>query len=118
MNYNLDLNDRPFQAIKNGKKKIETRTLVPHNMTPYSEMKKGDTLTFSNETTKEVMVVDILRVTNYKDIPTLLAKEGQENVMSYDASYEEAVVSWDTLRGYTEGIKKYGIWAIEVKPVD
>lgn len=41
--------------------------------------------------------------------------EGQENCVSYDAPREDAIASYDQLRGYTEGIKQYGIWAIEVK---
>lgn len=118
MNYNLDLNDRPFQALKIGKKKIETRTKVPQNMIAYEEMRPGDTITFEHEDSKEKMVMEIVRVRHYKNIPDLLDAEGQENVMSYDAPREEAIVSWDKLTGYTKGMKKYGIWAIEVKHTD
>lgn len=58
MNYDFDLNSLPFESIKSGKKKIETRTKVPHNMTPYEKILKGDILTFTHEKTKEVMIVE------------------------------------------------------------
>ncbi len=109
MNHDLQLNDMPFNAIKSGKKKIETRTKTPPLMRNYEEWKAGDTITFTNSANNEVMKVEILGVRHYKDIPDLLDAEGQENVMSYDTTREEAIVSWDKLQGYTEGIKKYGI---------
>ena len=117
MNYKLELNELPFEAIKSGKKKVETRTKVPHNMTPYEEMRSGDTITFIKSSTGEEMVVMITEVSHYQDVATMLGSEGQENVMSYEASTEEAIKSYASLSGYPEGIKKYGIWAIKIKPL-
>lgn len=117
MNYKLDLIDLPFRALQNGRKKIETRTKVPENMTLYEEMKKGDTISFEHEDTKEKMTMVIVGVRHYKNVSDLLDAEGQENVMSYDATREDAIASWDKLTGYTEGIKQYGIWAIEMKSI-
>lgn len=118
MIYKLELNDLPFEAIKSGRKKIETRTKVPHNMTSYEEMKKGDQILFTKASSGEEMMVEILGVRHYKDVESLLDEEGQENVMSYETSRDEAVKSWNKLTGYTEGIKKYGIWGIEVRVLD
>lgn len=116
MDWNLELNDMPFDAIKSGKKNRETRTKVSHNMTPYEEMKPGDRIIFTRKTTQEKMSVDILGVRHYPDVASMFDAEGQDNCMSYDAPRNEAITSYDQLKGYTEGIKQYGIWAIEVKP--
>ena len=42
MKYILDLNDRPFKAIKAGTKKIEGRTPTSWDKTPYDELQKCD----------------------------------------------------------------------------
>lgn len=117
MDWHLELNDMPFDAIKRGKKSRETRTKVPHNMTEYEEMKPGDRIIFTRKSDKEKMVCEILAVRHYPDVASMFDAEGQENCMSYDAPKEEAIASYDQLRGYTDGIKEYGIWAIEVKPI-
>lgn len=116
MNYNLELNDLPFEAIKSGKKKIETRTKTEHNdFMDYDQMKPGDILTFTKSSTGEKLTTEILGVRHYSDVASMFDAEGQENCMSYDAPRDEAIKSYDKLTGYTEGIKKYGIWAIEIK---
>lgn len=114
MDWHLELNDMPFDAIKTGKKTRETRTKVPHNMTPYEEMKPDDNIIFTRKTDKEKMICEILGVRHYPDVASMFDAEGQDNCMSYDASRDEAIASYDQLRDYTEGIKQYGIWAIEV----
>jgi len=98
-------------------RKQETRTKVPHNMTPYEEMKPGDRVVFTRKTDQGKMVVEILGARHYKNVAEMLDAEGQDNCMSYDAPRDKAITSYDQLRGYTEGIKQYGIWAIEVKPI-
>lgn len=118
MNYFLTLNDMPFQAIRNGRKKIETRTIVEEYESPdYRQMKEGDELTFENIQTKERFTVKILGVRHYPDVATMFDVEGQENCMSYDAPRIEAIDSYNKLTGYTKGIKKNGIYAIEIKPL-
>jgi ASC-1-like (ASCH) protein len=116
MNYYFHLNNGPFKAIKNGKKKIETRIQTEHHpKLQFEGMKPGEKIIFNTDEGDE-MTTEIIKVRHYQDIATLLDEEGQENVMSFDCSREEALVSWNTLTGYEEGIKKFGIWAIEVKP--
>lgn len=118
MNYYFNLNDRPFEAIKSGKKKIETRIQTEgHPKEEFEKMKPGEQMIFTKKSSGEKMVTEIIKVRHYKNIAELLDSEGQENVMSYDCTREEALVSWDSLKGYKEGIKNYGIWAIEVKPI-
>jgi ASC-1-like (ASCH) protein len=118
MNYNLDLNDRPFKAIKAGTKKIETRVPTSHYNIPYGELKVGDTFTFTNNVTNEVMKVEILGVRHYPDVRTMLETEGTRNTLSSGLSIPEAVERYNTaFEEYKENIPKYGIYGIEVKPI-
>lgn len=115
MNYNLDLNDRPFQAIKAGTKKIEGRVQKDGDDMRYEEMKQGDTITFTNNVTNESMVCPVLSVTHYKDTRTMLEAEGTRNVLSSGANIEEGIKSYNNLEGYEDRIKRFGIYAIGVK---
>jgi|SRR3989344_4858606 len=116
MTYYFHLNDIPFEAIRSGRKKIETRIQTEnHPKSEFENMKAGEHIEFTKDSTGEKMTVEILGVRRYDDIASLLDNEGQENVMSYDTSREKALVSWNSLAGYEEGIKKYGIWAIEIR---
>src|SRR3989344_7329639 len=96
MDWYLELNDMPFDAIKKGKKNRETRTKVPHNMTPYEEMKPGDRVVFTRKTDQGKMVVEILGTRHYKNVAEMLDAEGQDNCMSYDAP-RKAITSYDQL---------------------
>lgn len=116
MNYNLDLNDRPFKAIKAGTKKIETRVPTSYDETPYVKLKIGDTFTFTNNSTNEVMEVDILGVRHYSDVRIMLETEGTRNTLSSGLGINEAIERYNTVfPEYKENIPRYGIYAIEVK---
>ncbi len=116
MKYFLDLNDKPFQAIKTGKKKVETRTFVEEYESPdYRKMNCGDFLEFENNQTKEKITVEILGARHYPDVASMFDAEGQDNCMSYDAPRDEAIDSYNQLTGYTKGIKENGIYAIEIR---
>jgi len=115
MNYNLGLNDRPFKAIKAGTKKIEGRTPKDENDRRYDEMVAGDTITFTNNVTNEVMKVGVLGVRYYSDVRSMLEAEGTKNVLSSDLNIEGEIESYNSLEGYEERIKKYGIYGIEVR---
>ncbi len=115
MNYDFNLNDRPFCAIKAGTKKIEGRTPRDENDTRYEDMKAGDTITFTNNVTNVQMMCGILSVTHYSDVQSMLKAEGTKNVLSSGGTIEESIQSYNSLGGYEERIKKYGIYAIGVK---
>jgi len=116
MNYDLNLNDRPFKAIKAGTKKIETRVPTSWDKTPYAELKVRDTINFTNNVTGEVMEVEILGVRHYPDVRALLEAEGTRNTLSSGLSISEAIERYDTVfPEYKENIPKFGIYAIEVK---
>lgn len=115
MNYNLNLNGRPFLAIKAGTKKIEGRTKTSKDTFPYSDLVVGDTITFTNKTTGEKMLVDVSGVRHYPNTREMLEAEGVENVLSNDTDIEIGIESYNNLEEYRENIPLYGIWAIEVK---
>lgn len=116
MNYNLDLNDRPFKAIKAGTKKIETRVPTSYDQTPFSELKPGDSFTFTNNETGETLAVEILGVRHYRDVRAMLEAEGTRNNLSSGLGIDEAVERYNTVfQEYKENIPKYGIYAIEIK---
>ena len=118
MNYNLELNDRPFKAIKAGTKKIETRVPTSYDRTPYAKLLPGDTLTFTNNITNEVMRVEILGVRHYSDVRTLLEAEGTRNALSSGLDINGAVERYNTVfEEYKENIPKYGIYGIEIKEI-
>lgn len=121
MNYALGLPERPFRAIQKGTKKVEGRvpnrdyTLPGKNI--YAQMKQGDTITFTNEATKEIMTVDIMYVNHYSDVKTMLEKEGVENVLSGEPKTIAAgIAGYYTLHDYEKNIPLFGIYAIGVKP--
>ncbi len=118
MNYNIDLNDRPFKAIKAGTKRIETRVPTSWDKTPYDKLNVGDTITFTNNSDNETMRVNILGVRNYPDVRSLLEAEGTRNTLSSGLGIEEAIERYNTVfEEYRENIPKFGIYAIEVKLV-
>ena len=115
MNYNLKLNDRPFKAIKAGTKKIEGRTPKDSDDKRYERMIHGDTITFTNNVTNEIITVEVLFVHHYDDAREMLETEGVSNVLSSGGNIEDGIKSYNSLEGYEERIKKYGIYAIEIK---
>jgi ASC-1-like (ASCH) protein len=118
MNYDFNLNDRPFQAIKAGTKKIEGRTPKDENDKKFEQMVAGDTLTFTNKITNEVMKVEVLGVRHYPEVRAMLEAEGTRNVLSSGLDVEGGIKSYNSLEGYEERIKKFGIYGIEVKVIN
>lgn len=117
MNYDLNLNDRPFQAIKVGTKKIEGRTPRDENDSRYEKMNPGDTITFTNNVTSEQLICAILSVDHYSDVRSMLEAKGTKNVLSSGGSIEEGIESYNSLGNYKERIQMYGIYAIGVRPI-
>jgi ASC-1-like (ASCH) protein len=80
-------------------------------------MNTGDTITFTNNVTNEVMRVEILRVQHYLDVRLMLETEGTRNVLSSGLGVEGGIKSYNSLEGYEERIKKFGIYGIEIRPI-
>ena len=115
MNYDMDINDRPFKAIKAGTKKIEGRTPRDENDRRYDQMSAGDTINFTNNVTGEKMTCEVLLIRKYPDVRHMLEAEGTKNVLSSGLDIEGGIKSYNSLEGYEERIKKFGIYAIGVK---
>ena len=118
MKISLGLPNRPFNAIKNGTKKVEGR-VTTSDTNKYKDLESGDIITFTNEDTGEIMDVNIKFVHHYKDTRSMLETEGVENVLSGEPkTIEHGIESYNSFKGYKEGITKNGIYAIGVEPLD
>lgn len=113
MEYTFDTNDRPFKAILAGTKKVEGRTPTNSDKTPYDKLKPEDILTIINNSSGETLKVKIKFIHHYPDAKTMLEIEGPENVLSTELkTVEYGIEIYNSLKGYKEGIKKNGIYAI------
>jgi len=116
MKYILDLNDRPFKAIRAGTKKIEGRTPTSWDKIPYDKLQKGDMLHFINNVTNEEMNTDVLFVHHYSNTKDMLETEGVENVLSSEPkTIKHGIKSYNSHPEYEDGIKINGIYAIGIK---
>jgi ASC-1-like (ASCH) protein len=113
--YYLDLNTRPFNAIKAGTKKVEGRVPTGWDATAYQEMKVGDSICFTNNETNEVMNVKVRFVHHYKTLRKMLETEGVLNVSSSSTTIEGSMHGYSQIPEYEENIPKYGIYAIGLK---
>ncbi|HUC94485.1 MAG TPA: ASCH domain-containing protein [Candidatus Saccharimonadales bacterium] len=113
MEYTFDTNDRPFKAILAGTKKVEGRTPVEHDKTPYDKFKTGDLINLINNLTNEVLKARVSFIHHYPSARKMLEKEGPEKVLSsVPKTIEHGIEAYNSLNGYEEGIKKNGIYAI------
>ena len=112
MTHLYSLYDEPFQAIKDGYKKVEMRL--------YDEKRQllstGDHIVFVNKTSGEFIEVVIKGLKRYKDFDELYAAYQDKTVIGYKP--DEIADPKDMLRYYSEAsIKKWGALAIEIEPV-
>ena len=113
MEYILEINDRPFKAILAGTKKVEGRTPTQFDQTPFDKLQPGDVITFVNNVTREVLKVKVAFVHHYQSVKVMLESEGVENVLSSEPkTVAHGIESFNSLKGYQEGIKTSGIYAI------
>lgn len=115
MKYFLELNPRPFEAIKNGTKKIEGRVPTKEDKLPFNKMKKGDIIIFNNNSSKDIIKVRVLGVNHYSSFKEMLESEGTERVLSSKGNINDGIKSYESLSGYKKGVKNHGVYAIEIK---
>jgi len=113
-----NLYERPFNAIKDGKKTIEIRA----NKNDFSEnsvnrIKKGDFIIFRKINTEERLKCNVERKTLYKTIRELLEMEGTKHTLSSTDDIEEGIKSIESIDNYKELIFKNGVFAIKIKDV-
>jgi len=114
----LDLNNRPFQAIKEKKKKVEYRTNTKYSAFDFGLIKAGDIIQFVNEINGDKLEVRVTRVSHYKTTRDLFESEGLANSSLKPESIEVAVERLESFTGYEEGIKLHGIRAIEFELIN
>lgn len=117
MKYSLDINNRAFKAIKEGKKRVEIRTTkLGNNHFDYSILKVNDIILFTSYDNEKIECI-ITEINWYKTIEELLMLEGTRYTLSSTNDYNEGIKSINSLDGYKEAIKVNGIYAIHIKPL-
>lgn len=97
-----------FEAIRVGKKKIETRAGSPR----YFNIEAGDTLVFICG--KDRFEKRAKKVKKFKDIKSLLKAYKPQDINPKTRNLEESEKMYYSFPGYKEKIKKYGLIAIEL----
>lgn len=103
------VNRNVFEAIKSGKKKVETRAAT----IKFREIKSGDFIKLSCG--KENFVKQTKSVKRFKNIKDLLNIYKIETINPKIHSVRELETMWFSFPGYKEKIKKYGLMAFELK---
>lgn len=114
MKYKLNLNNRAFDAIKSGTKKVEIRVTTNKNKIDYKNIKKGDVLEFTNEKLEKIDCI-VRENVWYESALKLLEMEGTRFTLSSTNDIKEGVNSINRFAGYREGIKKNGIHALHIE---
>ena len=115
MKYNLDINNRAFNAIKNRTKRVEIRvTKLGDNHFDYGVLKDGDLIEFKSYDgdTIECLVHD---VNHYDTIEELLTLEGTRYTLSSTNDFNEGVKSINSFDGYSKAMKVNGVYAIHIE---
>ena len=98
-----------FEAIINGKKKIETRAATER----FRDIKAGDTVVLvcgNKKINKKVSKVEL-----FKSMATVLKKYKPEAINPKIHTIQEARDMWYSFPGYKEKIKKYGLIVFNLK---
>lgn len=117
MKWKMHLPERPFRAIKNGTKKIEGRVSSSAS-DRYSKIKSGDEIIFELEPGTETVNVKVGFVHHYPSVRSMLESEGVESVLSSLGNIEQGIESYHSIPHYRENVKKFGIYAIGVTPIN
>lgn len=118
MEYNFDINNRAFKAIREKRKKIEIRaTKVGGNHFNYGILQPNDIIRFTSFDGETLKCV-IGDVNWYDSIEKLLIMEGTRYTLSSTNDFNEGIKSINSLNGYEEAIKINGVYAIHIMPLE
>ncbi len=118
MKYNFDINDRAFNAIKNGTKRVEIRvTKLGNNHFDYGVLKSGDTIEFKSFS-GDIINCLVEDVNHYDSIEELLTLEGTRYSLSSTNDFNKGVESINSINGYKEAMKVNGVYAIHIKYIN
>ena len=109
MIYEMNLAPTPFNLIKSGRKDIEMR-LYDDRRKP---IKVGDQIRFTNNETKEQLIVEVINLYRFKDFEELYSNFDKKRL---DYSEGEIANPKDMEIYYSkEKIDQFGVLAIEIK---
>jgi ASC-1-like (ASCH) protein len=117
MQYNFDINNRAFKAIKKREKRVEIRVTKNKNSFDYSILKCNDEILFKSMD-GEIIKCQVEEINWYSNIEELLILEGTRYTLSSTNDFDEGVKSINNIDGYKEGIIKNGVYAIHIKCID
>ena len=109
MNHNMNINNRPFEMIKNGEKAIELRLYDEKRR----KIKVGDTICFKSKTDKLIVTVKAVHIfRNFEELYAALPLDK----CGYSAEELLTASPEDMLEYYSkEQIEKYGVVGIEIE---
>jgi ASC-1-like (ASCH) protein len=109
-----------FDAVRSGKKSIETRPFNPQKKHNYSKIIPGDTLVFYSLDTHEKLEREAVYTRVYKSVVDMVENEPVEKILPGIKSksallkvYEELKSKWG--KTYAQKLEKYGIVAVGFK---
>ena len=115
MRYNLNINNRAFNAIKNGTKRVEIRTTkLGDNHFDYGVLKDGDLIEFKSFD-GNIITCKVHDVNHYDSIEELLTLEGTRYTLSSTNDFNEGIKSINSINGYSEAMKVNGVYAIHIE---
>ena len=106
--HKMNLNDEPYVLIKDGSKTIEMRL----NDEKRSKIKVGDKIEFTNNVSKEKLIVKVTNLYHYKSFQELYLNHDKISIgykENEEAKPEDMEVYYNK-----ENIEKYGVLAIEI----
>jgi len=98
-----------FEAIRNGRKKVETRAAS----SKYSTINSGDSIIIVCGSDKFVKIVK--KATRFKSISEMLLRYKVEDINPFVKSEEELEKMYYSFPNYKEKIKDFGLMAYELK---
>lgn len=110
----LNINDRAFNAIRNGTKKIEIRVNKINSKKDYGKINENDIIEFRNSIGDKINC-RVIKNKWYKSIEELLVIEGTQYTLSSTNDFEKGIASINSIDGYKEGIMKNGVFAIHLE---
>ena len=112
--YELDINNRAFNAIKEKQKRIEIRVTKIDDYFDYGIIKAKDIINFTSYDGEKISC-RVNKVNWYKTIEELLTVEGTKYTLSSTDDFDKGIKSINSFPGYTDGINKNGVYAIHIE---
>ena len=103
-----ETNSDIFEAVRDGKKKVETRAATPK----FTDIKIGDNIELICG--KDKFVKSVKKVEIFKTVSELLKKNKVEEINPEIKSEKELEEMYLSFPDYEEKIKKYGLIAFEL----